>query len=105
MITELNTYECAKALVHDENSSFSRGGAFALIEYLEEVEQDCGISINFDPIALRCEYSEYESYQDFASQLRLIDWQRLKNDDVIKEYIEDNTVLIEFDGGIIVQDF
>ena len=105
MIQELNTYECAKALIHDDNASWSRGGAFALIEYLEQVEQDCGISINFDPIALRCEYSEYESYQDFANQFWHIDWQRLKNDNVIKEYIEYNTVLIEFDGGIIVQDF
>ena len=104
MIKELNTYECAKELIDDQYANWSRGGAIALIEYLEQVEQDCGISINFDPIALRCEYSEYESFQDFANAY----WTEDRNtvlDENIKQFIEDNTVLIEFDGGIIVQDF
>ena len=105
MKTEMTTYECAKALTHDEYASWTRSGAFALIEYLEQLEEDCGMSIEFDPIALRCEYSEYKSLQDFAEQFWLTSSQRLTRDEVIKDYIEHRSTLIEFDGGIIVQDF
>ncbi len=101
----MTTYECAKALTHDEFASWSRGGAFALVEYLEQLEEDCGMSIEFDHIALRCEYSEYKSLQDFAEQFWLTSSQRLTRDEVIKDYIEHRSTLIEFDGGIIVQDF
>lgn len=105
MKTEMTTYECAKALTHDECASWTRSGAFALVEYLEQLEEDCGMSIEFDHIALRCEYSEYKSLQDFAEQFWLTSSQRLTRDEVIKDYIEHRSTLIEFDGGIIVQDF
>ena len=104
----MTTYECAKALTHDEYASWTRSGAFALIEYLEQIEEDCDMSISFDPIALRCEYSEYESLEDFAIDHfgsmygKGVDKSEPKD---LKEYIEDNGTLIEFDGGIIVQNF
>jgi hypothetical protein len=105
MKTEMNTYECAKALTHDNYANWTRSGAFALVEYLEQMEEDCGTSIEFDPVAFRCEFSEYESLQDFAKQFWATDSQRLTRDEVIKEYIEHRSTLIEFDGGILVQDF
>lgn len=105
MKTEMTTYECAKALTHDEYANWTRSAAFALVEYLEQMEDDCGTQIEFDPVALRCEFSEYESLQDFANEYWLTDSQRLTRDEVIKEYIEHRSTLIEFDGGILVQDF
>jgi hypothetical protein len=105
MKTEMTTYECAKALTHDEYANWTRSAAFALVEYLEQIEEDCGTSIEFDPVALRCEFSEYESLQHFAQQYWPTNSQRLTRDEVIKEYIEHRSTLIEFDGGIIVQDF
>ena len=105
MKTEMTTYECAKALTHDDFASWTRSGAFALVEYLEQMEDDCETSIGFDPVALRCEFNEYESLQDFSQQFWATDSQRLTRDEVIKEYIEHRGTLIEFDGGLIVQDF
>ena len=105
MKTEMPTYECAKALNHDEYANWTRSAAFALVEYLEQMEEDCGTSIEFDPVALRCEFSEYKSLQDFANEYWATDSQRLTRDEVIKEYIEHRSTLIEFDGGILVQDF
>ena len=102
MKKELTTRECAKALMDDQ---WSRGGAFAMVEYLEQLEEDCDMSIEFDPIALSCEYSEYKDFQDFAEQFWQTSSQRLRRDEVIKEYIEHRSNLIEFDGGIIVEDF
>lgn len=105
MKTEMTTYECAKALTHDDYANWTRSGAFALVEYLEQMEDDCGTEIEFDPVALRCEYTEYESFQDFAKQYWINTSPRLRRDEVIKEYIEHRSTLIEFDGGILVQDF
>tara|TARA_R100000388_G_scaffold54987_1_gene40778 strand:+ start:253 stop:573 length:321 start_codon:yes stop_codon:yes gene_type:complete len=106
MKTEMTTYECAKALTHDEYANWTRSGAFALVEYLEQMEEDCGTSIEFDPVALRCEFSEYESFNEFAKEFWSDDchlyW---ATDDVIRNFIQDRTTLIEFDGGLIIQDF
>ena len=102
----MTTYECAKALTHDEYANWTRSGAFALVEYLEQIEEDCGTSIEFDPVALRCEFSEYESFNEFAKEFWSDDchlyW---ATDDVIRNFIQDRTTLIEFDGGLIIQDF
>jgi hypothetical protein len=38
MKTTLTTYQAADILANDENSSFTRAGAFALVEYLEAFE-------------------------------------------------------------------
>ena len=35
-------------------------------EHLEQIEEDCGTEIEFDRVALRCEYSEHESLQEWA---------------------------------------
>jgi len=46
-------------------NNFSRAGLTALWEYLEEYEESTGEEIDFDPIALCCEYTEYNNIDDF----------------------------------------
>ena len=58
MKNTLNTSEAASLLMADDNAAWSMAGAFALVEYLEQVEEDCDTEIEFDRVALRCEYSE-----------------------------------------------
>lgn len=118
MKTTLTTTQAANILADDENSSFSQAGAYALVEYLEELEQDCGEEIEFDHIAIRCDYSEYDSLQDWADDYfgaPMDEWceeigaDKGDNDDKldekIREYIQDHGQIIEFDGGIIVSSF
>ena len=38
----LSTYEAAERLFNDENANWTRAGAFALVKYLEELEEDIG---------------------------------------------------------------
>ena len=66
MKNTLNTSEAASLLMADDNAAWSMAGAFALVEHLEEYEEDCGTEIEFDRVALRCEYSEYESLREWA---------------------------------------
>ena len=46
-------------------NNFSTVGLSSLFYYLEEYEEDCGTEIEFDPIALCCEYTEYDNLGEF----------------------------------------
>jgi hypothetical protein len=120
----LNTYDIANELLADSNAAWSRAGAFALAEHLEECEESTGEEIELDVVAIRCDFSEYTSLQDWASEyfsneseavdslgLELdMDGETVTNgeeeiEEAIREYIQDHGSLIEFDGGIIVSSF
>ena len=107
----LNTSEAASLLMADDNAAWSMAGAFALVEYLEQYEEDCGTEIEFDRVALRCEYSEHESLQEWAryyfTEEQRFDILEGSEDraETIRDYIHDHGQLIEFDGGIIVSEF
>jgi hypothetical protein len=116
MKTTLTTSHAAEILASDENSSFSRLGAYALVEYLEQMEEDCGEEIEFCHVAIRGDYSEYDSLQEWAHEHFSNALQELgfdeteennddKVDEKIREYIQDRGQLIEFDGGVIVSSF
>ena len=115
MKTTLTTSQAASMLANDENSSFTRAGAYALVEYLEQMEEDCGEEMEFDYVAIRCDWSEYDSLQEWAedyfsawrSDLSIDDEMEDEGiDDKIREYIKnDHGLLIEFNGGVIVSSF
>jgi hypothetical protein len=47
-------------------NQFSYEGLHALFEYFEELELEMdGIEIEFDMVAICCEYTEYDSIKDF----------------------------------------
>ena len=109
----LTTSEIAHELFQDENANWSYNGAYALANYLQELEEDLGESIEFDRVAIRCDFSEYESLQEWASEYGLdcIDLGVESDDDdetkeeAILEYIQDHGQVIGFDGGVIVSQF
>ena len=84
-------------------NAFSYNGREALFDYLEDYEQSCGTELDFDPVALRCEFTEYndikgayENYQPDDEGLTELE---------MLEYLQDNTQVIEFETGVILQDF
>ena len=94
---------------------FSYEAKSALFEYLEEYEQDTETEIELDVIALCCDYSEHENIEEWAKDYfggtekveTEFSW-TLEDDeiaDAIRDYINENGQLIEFDGGIIVSSF
>jgi hypothetical protein len=116
MKTTLSTSAAAEILASDENSSFSRLGAYALVEYLEELEDSTGEEMEFDSVAIRCDFAEYASLTDWAEDYFAGDnWRDDVKcdydadddtlDEKIREYIQDHGQLIEFSGGIIVSSF
>ena len=112
----LNTHEVADELLKDSNARWSRAGAFALAEYLEEDEESTGEEMELDVCAIRCDFSEHSSLQDWAhdhfsnalEELGFDETEENDDDEVdskIRDYIQDHGQLIEFDGGIIVSSF
>ena len=83
-------------------NNFSREGLSALFDYLEEMEASIGEELEFDPIALCCEYSEYESLNDLIADY-MVDFPS----DLGIEYFENRTTVIPIKetNGIIIQQF
>jgi hypothetical protein len=124
MKTTLTTSQAAQILVDDENANWTRAGAYALAEYLENLEEDTGEQIEFCRVSLRCDFSEYANLEDwavnyFSDSKQASDAMGLELDmdgetwtgdeeeiqDAIRSHIQDHGTLIEFDGGIIVSSF
>ena len=68
-----------------KDHGFSYDGAKALFEHLTQYEKDCDKELEFDPIAFRCEYSEYDNLKE------------VKNDYDVEdlEHLEQNTIVIK----------
>jgi hypothetical protein len=121
----LTTYEIAHELLQDDNAAWTRAGAFALAEHLEQYEEETGEEMEFDHVAIRCDFSEYKSLLAFADEyfggdnrqaadalgLEIAisgdefeeeDWEV---ENAVRDYIEGRGTLIEFDGGVIVSSF
>lgn len=90
-------------------TNFSYEGANALQEYLEELSYDIGENIDYDPIAFCCEYSEYADALDCVEDCQYdCDFEDIHESDREEhalEYLKDNTLVIEFSGGIIIANF
>ena len=114
MKTTLTTTEAAHRLIDDDNANWSRAGAFALVEYLEELEEDIGEEIEFCPVAIRCDYSQYADLQEWGGERWYLDSDMRSDldleidddpDSAIREFIQDHGTLLEFSDGIIVSSF
>ena len=88
------------------------------MEYLEAIEESMAEDLDFDHVAIRCDWSEYASLEDFRNDYFADDKQAREAigadagdeddeelDTLTAEYIRDNGELVEFDGGIIVSSF
>ena len=83
--------------------NFSYDGRVALFQYLEQLEEDLGEQWDFDPVALRCEFTEFSNLDEVGNYYN--DLQDLKDDAEKMEWLQDRTQIIEFKTGIILQDF
>ena len=97
---------------------FSRDAALALFDWLEELEAG-GEEQEFDRIAIRCEFSEYESAIEAAKEYGFSEDALEGEDDETEtpeereerleksalEWLNRRTSVIEFEGGVIIGNF
>ena len=98
----------------DRKDIFSHDGLKAMFEYFEKLDDDCGQEIEFDPIAIWCEFIEadydyfIETY-DIHAQLDLSVEKLDEMDDdktpVLDWLREQTQVIVVNENTIIIQDF
>jgi len=116
MIKTINFNDFCDGFSGSYKDNFTYDGKRALFDYIESNEDESNPT-EFDPIALCCEYSEYESADEAASNY--FDYEGMTYDengdeldtaDKVEakaiEYLEDRTQVIPVEGGsIIIADF
>jgi hypothetical protein len=110
MKINLSTVQAVELLLRDERARWSLEGARALVERMEQLEEDTGEEIELDVVALRCEWSEYETAESAA---RAYGWQRLGEnlpeedwEILCRDWLnEQTTVLSLASGGVVIQQF
>jgi len=101
-----------------KGGNFTIEGLDALFDYLEQWEDDIGEPVEFDPIALCCQFSEYVSAAEAVDDVSPGTVSELEADladvaeskpelfDAVEtacnEWLMDHTIVIAFNGGIII---
>ena len=89
----INVYHFSDAMIEH---GFSYEGAKALFEYLEQYEQDCETELEFDPIAFRCSFDEYENLQEIKKNYKIIETlEDLQNHTTVIEIPDSDRLIIE----------
>ena len=90
---------------HKDN--FSYEGKKALFEYLQEYEHDTGEQLEFDYIALCCDYSEYETEQDLLQEYQSSSLENLRDNTEIIEFRKYNIKEMKYNDykSYIIRDF
>jgi hypothetical protein len=99
IIKTIDLYDFIRAFEeYEREGEFSYKGLEALFDWLDELSADTGTSYELDVIGLCCEFTEYSDLAEIQAN-----YSSTEIDSV--EDLRDYTSVIEFDGGIIIQDF
>jgi hypothetical protein len=111
MKKSVSKYEfCSDSALTD---NFSYHGIEALFDWFEEYEDSCGEQIEYDPVAIRSDFTEFASIEEISNYYTEVPLppKELDEDDDTDyeeealEWLRDHTSVIVFEGGIILQDF
>jgi len=76
----------------------------ALFDHFEQVEEDSDTELTLDPIGICCEWAEYPSAL-VAAQAYGYEDEIDGGDESAIEYMRNRTQVVEFDGGLVIQQF
>ena len=97
----LNEYEFIAAVRAVRPENFSIESLRALFAHLEEIEQSTGEEMELDVIGLCCDFSEYPDAECAAADYG----REFESDDEAFDFFCEETTVIDFDGGIIIENF
>ena len=99
MKTNVNLSDFRDAFKSHNRENFSHAGLEALFDYLEEYEESTGEEVEFDVIALCCEYAEYENLAEFQEAYNDADYA------CIEDIAQQTTVIPINEESFIIQQF
>ena len=81
-------------------NNFSYSGLNSLFDYFTTIEECTNEEIDFDPIAICCEFSEYENLNEIKESYSSVEINNIDD-------LRDNTNVIEIENTdrLIIQDF
>jgi hypothetical protein len=85
-------------------TQFSVPARRALFEHFENIEQWTDTDIELDPIAVCCEWAEYPSALAAAKDFGFQEGIDSKEESAL-EWLQNRTQVIEFEGGLVIQQF
>jgi len=87
-------------------SQFTVPALRALFAYFEAFEEDTGTEITLDPVGICCEWAEYPSAKE-AAKAYGFEWKNtvLTREEASLEWLHEQTQVVQFDGGIVIQLF
>ena len=105
-----NVYQFREAFrLAGRMDQFSYEGLEVLFDYLENLSEDTGESIELDVVALCCEYYEstiQEIIDNYKIDVSDADGDEETIAEIVKDYISDNTAYVgETEGGLIYAAF
>ena len=89
MKTNVSRDDFKQTMLRVRPGNFSNLGLEMLYDYFIEFEESCDMEITFDPIGICCEFSEYESLEEFHKSYDKGEYPDL-------ETLRDRTSVIEF---------
>jgi len=92
----MNKYDFQNDFMKVRPDQFSYKALQALWEHFEQYEEGTGDTIEFDPIAICCDYSEFQDIKEV--QKNYPDITSMKD-------LERETKVISFDGGFVIQNY
>ena len=94
----MTEYDFVNQWPQSRNANFSREGLFALYDHLTQMENECDINIEYDPVAFCCEYTEYDNILEAVSEY--------DGFNTVEDF-EGNTTVIEIPdtNRLIIQNF
>ena len=98
-VTENDFIQAFEAIRPD---NFSLEGLRALFDWFEDYESGTGEEMELDVIAICCDFTEYSSALECTKDMVSEDFD---NEDEALEYLQDHTIVIHHDSGIIIQSF
>lgn len=117
-LNKYQAYDIVKGFSGGYNKKYSLEGFDALFDYMESYSEDVGEDVEFDFIAWCCDFAEYKTAWDAMCEYQPDDMPTVDDSegmDLVElgeaqealalEFLQDNTQVIEFNGGIIIQNF
>lgn len=105
MKTTVTEFQFVEAFRHaGRETQFSVPARRALFDHFEIIEQYQDEEIELDPIAVCCDFAEYPSALSAAETYGYRDGVDSKEESAL-EWLQNRTQVIEFDGGLVIQQF
>lgn len=104
----ITEYQFVESFRHaGRETQFSVPARRALFAHLEDYEESTGAELELDPIGICCEFAEYSSAREAAEEYG---FEPDGDDDDAREksaleWLQNQTQVVEFDGGIVIQQF